>query len=158
MARPEPRLIEALRLTADRVERGAAYRWTHMGRCNCGHLAQTVTHKTPVEIHRIALEKPGDWTQQALDYCPSSGFPMDHILQCLLDLGLHSSDIGALERLSDTKVNARIPASRRPLDRRSHSDLILYLRTWANMLEEQWLAGQEVPSHLPVEVLVAADR
>ncbi|MEM8995904.1 MAG: hypothetical protein AAGF23_14045 [Acidobacteriota bacterium] len=157
MARPEPRLIEALRLTARRLERGADYRWTHMGQCNCGHLAQTVTRKSSAELHRLALEKPGDWTQQALDYCPTSGYTMDHVLQSLLDLGLDHGDLGRLEKLSDAKVLARVEKSRRPLDKRSRPDLVLYLRTWADQLEGQWLEGQAVPSYLPASAPVRVE-
>ena len=46
MARPSRRLIDALRATARRLEDGARYEWGHMGRCNCGHLAQTLTTYT----------------------------------------------------------------------------------------------------------------
>ncbi|MEM7675452.1 MAG: hypothetical protein AAF449_05555 [Myxococcota bacterium] len=43
MARPTRTLIDALRNSADRIERGAEYNWTHMGSCNCGHLVQSPT-------------------------------------------------------------------------------------------------------------------
>ena len=156
MAKADPRLIEALRITARRLEGGADYRWTHMGQCNCGHLAQTVTRKTAAELHRLALEKPGDWTQQAIDYCPTSGYPMDHVLESLLDLGLERGDLEKLERLSDAKILRRIASERRPLDKRSQRDLVLYLRTWADLLEERWLAGRELPASLPAAVTMVA--
>lgn len=154
MARPEPRLIEALRSTAQRLESGASYRWTHMGMCNCGHLAQTVTGRRKEELHRMAQEKAGDWSQQVVDYCPTSGFPMDHVITSLLDLGLSQSDLRHLEWLSDRAILRQIPARHRSgsghyLDRRRRSDVVLYMRTWADQLENQWLMSQSVPAKLP---------
>ena len=40
MAKATPVLIEALRKTAKKLEKGARYQWGHMGCCNCGNLAQ----------------------------------------------------------------------------------------------------------------------
>jgi hypothetical protein len=50
MAKSNPELINALRETADRLEQGAHYEWGHMGRCNCGHLVQTLTWMSDYEI------------------------------------------------------------------------------------------------------------
>ena len=53
-ARPTPRvaktLAEALRVTAKRISSGDRYKWTHMGACNCGHLAQTITLNNQVDL------------------------------------------------------------------------------------------------------------
>ena len=44
MAYATPVLIEALRATALKLDsETTVYRWTHMGACNCGHLAQHLT-------------------------------------------------------------------------------------------------------------------
>lgn len=137
MARPTPEIVRTLRATAGRLRLGARYRWTHMGSCNCGHLAQTVTRLSPAEIHRRALEKSGDWAQQSRDYCPTSGYPMDHIFQELLDLGFTRADLSHLERLSDPKVLRHLPRSdsSRHVDHRRREDVVLYLETWAGLLE-----------------------
>ena len=43
--------MRALRATADRLAApDARYEWGHMGGCNCGHLAQTVTTLSRAEI------------------------------------------------------------------------------------------------------------
>ena len=150
MALAHPRLIEALRQTATRLESGADYRWTHMGSCNCGHLAQTVTQLSPQEIHRRALARAGDWTDQAREYCPTSGYPLDHVLEALLELGLDLSDLEHLERLSDARVLRRLPAEeRRRFDRRQRAHVVLYLRAWADQLEERWLEGMAMTISLP---------
>ena len=154
MSQANPRLIEALRHTARRLAAGADYRWSHMGSCNCGHLAQTVTRLSRDEIHRRALQKAGDWAQQANEYCPSSGYPMDHIITSLLDLGLDRRDLRQLELLADGAVLRRLPTGRRHLDKRCRADLIAYLRAWADLLEERWLQRQCVPEQLPAPAAV----
>jgi adenylate kinase family enzyme len=130
-------LILALRMTALRLDSGAPFRWTHMGACICGNLAQTVTHLSAADIHRAALQKAGDWGEQAYDYCPASGLPMDHIMGTLLQLGLGPADIRHLERLSDPYVLRRLPVEQQMLNRLERSDVILYLTTWADLLQER---------------------
>ncbi len=143
---PGPELVAALRTTARRLESGADYRWTHMGSCNCGHLAQTLTRLPKEEIHRLALERAGDWGEQAREYCPTSGFPMDHVLAVLFDAGLTRGDIWYLERLADPEVLRRLPLGERHLDYRRRRDVVRYLRTWASLLEDLWMASVDVPS------------
>ena len=129
-------LVTALRKTALRLEKGADYKWTHMGMCNCGHLAQTITNLSRQEIKAYALEKAGEWREQAIEYCSESGYTIDHILGKMIELGLSKEEIAHLERLSDRKILRAIPVERRSLSYRSREDVILYMRTWADLLEE----------------------
>jgi hypothetical protein len=108
-----------------------------MGACNCGHLVQTLTTLSRAEIHRLALQKAGDWGEQAYDYCPDSGYPIDHIIGKLIDAGLTRRDIDALERLNDKRVIKRFPVEKRKFDRRCRADTVRYLRAWAELLEEE---------------------
>ncbi len=138
MARPTAELVTALRTTAQRIGSGAPYAWTHLGACNCGHLAQTLTRRSKEEIRRLALERAGEWADQALEYCPGSGYPIDHVIGTMLDVGLTPEDIGHLERLSCPDVLARIPLPRRiDLSYRNREHVVEYLRTWADLLESQ---------------------
>lgn len=135
-------LVCALRVTARRLAEGAEYRWTHMGACNCGHLAQTLTSRPPAEIRRLALEKRGEWAEQAIEYCPGSGYPIDHILGAMLEAGLTEEDIGHLEKLSDPRVLRALPVEARlELSYRNREHVVLYLRTWADLLEAALPAG-----------------
>ncbi|RTQ51514.1 hypothetical protein EJV47_06855 [Hymenobacter gummosus] len=144
-------VIEALRHTAQRLSTQAPYQWGHMGSCNCGHLAQTVTHLSKAEIHARALRRHGDWDQQLRDYCPASGLPMDEVIDEMLALGFTRADLAHLERLSDPAIRADIPLERRLALRHNYrDDVVLYLRTWARQLEDQ-LLGQ-----LPLPALPAA--
>jgi hypothetical protein len=129
-------LLDALLRTALRLERGSDFRWTHMGACICGNLVQTISPLTAEEIHRAALQRPGDWSEQAREYCPSSGMPMDHILEELHALGLEAADIRHLEHLSDPAVLRRAVGPAGMLNRLQRHDVILYLRTWAGLLSE----------------------
>lgn len=137
MARPTVALVEALRQTAERLRTGVEFRWTHMGACNCGHLAQTLTDRSREEIHRIAVEKAGDWGEHAVEYCATSGFPIDHVMTEMLDAGLELADVEHLERLSDPRVLRSLPLEARHLDRRDRRDAIRYMEAWASYLEDR---------------------
>jgi hypothetical protein len=160
MASPTPELISALRATAHRLTDGTAYQWTHMGACNCGHLAQTVTRKSASEIHALALEKQGDWADKAVDYCENSGYPIDHVIGELLGLGLYIEDIVHLERLSDPDVLLALPSGKRPLNHKQREHVVLYLRTWADQLEAEWLrrTALQLPIAAPRETAIYAGQ
>ena len=132
MARANAELIGALRRTAERLSGDVSYQWGHMGMCNCGHLAQSITGLASAEIHQWALIREGDWEQQARDYCPASGHLIDVVLAAMFDLGLTRDDVRHLEKLSDPAVIGRIG---RYLRCNSREDVILYMKTWAEMLE-----------------------
>jgi hypothetical protein len=133
-------LIHALRATAARLRDTFDYQWGHMGACNCGYLAQTVTSLGKAEIHAAALERRGDWEEQANAFCPESGYLIDEIIGALVRLGLGTDEIGQLEKLSGKEVLDRLPESRRHLVRNRRDDVVLYLETWADLLGEKLVA------------------
>ncbi|HEY2736090.1 MAG TPA: hypothetical protein VGI70_18965 [Polyangiales bacterium] len=138
MARANVELIRALRATAARLQLGAPYRWTHMGACNCGHLAQTVTRLDAEDIRRYALERAGEWAEQVLEFCPASGYPMDTILSALFELGLSHQDLAHLEKLTSPDILRRLaPEVRKGLSYRERDHVVLYMRTFADLLEEE---------------------
>ncbi len=130
-------LIEALRATADRLAAGAPYQWGHYGSCNCGHLAQTLTGRSAAEIHRLAQDRDGDWARQAEELCPTSGFELGAVIRQLLAAGLRLEDVVNLERLSDPRVLARLPSDPRDVRRNRREDVVVYLRTWADVLRDE---------------------
>ena len=130
-------MIAALGETAARITGEAHYRWTQMGACNCGHLAQTVTRLPRAEIQRRALERAGDWSEQAVEHCAASGLPMDHVFESMLAIGLEVSDIPHLERLSDPRVLRRLPLAERSVDFRQRADVVRYLEAWQGLLEDE---------------------
>ncbi|WP_161887636.1 hypothetical protein [Pontibacter russatus] len=136
MARASIQLIQALHETAQRLAQGAAYQWGHMGSCNCGHLAQTITRCSKGTIHGAAMWRHGDWREQLRDYCPQSGLPLDEIIDQMLDLGLTREDLAHLERLSHPAIVQRLPQDRKRLLHNRREDVVLYLESWAALLEE----------------------
>ncbi|EDM75087.1 hypothetical protein PPSIR1_00335 [Plesiocystis pacifica SIR-1] len=144
MAYANTRLIQALRTTAARMREGAPYQWGHHGQCNCGQLAQTITQRGHREIHEAAMSRGGEWRDRARDYCPTSGLPIDGIVRELLAYGLSPSDLADLEYLGDDRVYARVvrEGGPRELRRNERDHVVLYIETWATMLEEQ-LAARE---------------
>ncbi len=139
MATPTVKLIHALRITASKMKKGAKYQWGHMGQCNCGNLAQEITKMTEAEIHQHALQtREGDWSEQTAEYCPISNLPMDVMVTKLLEVGLTVADLQNLEKLGDRNILKHIP--HRHLSHNVRNDVVLYMETWANLLEEQLLA------------------
>ncbi|WP_428262292.1 hypothetical protein [Haliangium sp.] len=153
MARATIELIQALRVTVERLRGDTSYQWGHMGECNCGHLAQTITKLGKADIHSWALQREGDWEQQAYDYCPTSGHRIDDVISAMLAVGVALDDIGHLEKLDDPEVLALVPPDadaadgRRHLRRNRREDVILYMSTWADLLERRLPAP--APSALP---------
>ncbi len=137
MARASFELIEALRRTAANLKKGAPYMWGHMGSCNCGNLAQEITHLSKADIHTYAMRGHGDWTEQVMDFCPSSGMPMDLLISQMLEAGLDTDDLINLERLSDNSVLLKLPFADRNLKHNHRDDVVKYLNTWALLLEEK---------------------
>jgi hypothetical protein len=134
VARPTVQLVRALRTTASRLDRGSAYKWSHFGQCNCGNLAQTITSLTPEEVYRAAFERAGDWGQQAREFCPTSGYPIDFVLARLFAIGVQQEDVRHLERLSDARVLKRLAVQELAHNRREN--VVAYMRAWADVLEE----------------------
>jgi len=139
MANIRYELIQALKTTARKIEHNTSYQWGHMGLCNCGFLAQEITSLSKDEIHRRAMQRHGDWSEQLNDYCPTSGLPMDDLIDQLVNFGFTLEELRHLERLSDQAVLQRLPMEKRYLSHNVKADVIVYLNAWANLLEESLL-------------------
>jgi hypothetical protein len=140
MARTSVELVTQMRQAVKQIASGAPYQWGHMGSCNCGHLAQAITRRSKCEIHARAMQRHGDWDQQLRDYCPQSGLPMDDLIDEMLELGLTRRDLAHLERLSDPLILKALPPDRRYPKHNRREDVVLYLKTWADLLEQELLA------------------
>lgn len=137
MATPNLKVIQALRETATQIATSGRYEWGHMGSCNCGHLAQNVTSFTRAEIQQFALQKRGDWSEQIVDYCPTSGYPMDLIIGRMIEFGFTQSDLRQLENLSNPEILAKVGVT--SFNRNVMSDTVKYMNAWADLLENQWM-------------------
>lgn len=137
MARPTLELVMALRATAARLSAGADYKWSDFARCNCGNLVQSITRLSAREIYEAAFVRSGDWGEQAREFCPSSGYPIDYVLERLFVLGLTPEDVRHLERLSDDRVLRALGV--RELRYTQREDVVAYMRAWAALLEQELL-------------------
>ncbi|MEZ4859911.1 MAG: hypothetical protein R3C14_01320 [Caldilineaceae bacterium] len=145
MAKSTPELIDALRATAARLADGAQYEWGHMGRCNCGHLVQTLTNMSSYEIVQSTDFVLGEWSEHARDYCEGTGHKMDDIFLTLQQVGFDYWDVIHLENLSDQRVLQRLQPQMRYPRRNCVTDVICYIETMADLLaEEQAMADVEV--------------
>lgn len=156
MAKATLKVISALRKTAKNLQNKSPYQWGHMGSCNCGNLAQVVTNLDKAAIHQEAMRRHGDWNEQLFDYCPQSGLPFDHIIDEMLAFGFSRSDLAKLEKLSDEAVLANLPQGKKYLRHNHSQDVILYLQSWADLLEKNLISGMVIDDILtePVNLLV----
>ncbi len=139
MARATRELILALRKTVIRLRSGEPYQWGHLGACNCGHLAQTLTKLPKGEIHRAALARVGDWGDVSRGYCATSGLKVDSIIKSMIAAGLNLNDIEYLENLSDRAVLRHMGVGPEGLKHNVRDDVIAYMEAWAKLLEAQLL-------------------
>ncbi len=156
MAYPSKYLVDALMQAADNLECGSRYMWSHMGHCNCGHLAQVLTGLSAEEIHKSAMKREGDWSEQSEHYepyCPTTGFQLDYVIDSLIEASLHPTDIRELEYLSNTQVLKRLPGGFRYLQRNQSDHVVLYLRTWAQMLQDKLNIQSSAPTRKIAEVV-----
>lgn len=138
-------LIESFRKTITKLKKNAPYQWGHMGACNCGNLAQELTQLSKAEIHQFAMQKSGDWNDQLIDYCPTSGYPMDLMISKMIEAGLTIDELRHLETLSHPRILQHIPFEKRiSLQKNRKDDVILYMETWADLLENEWVKQQSV--------------
>lgn len=137
MKEEKSELVDALRTTADRLSGGARYEWGHMGRCNCGHLVQTLTEKTDREIVESIDFEMREWTEHAQERCELTGHKVDALFDTLDEVGFGRDDVIHLENLTDPKVLQRLPDQQRHLRRNQVDHVTLYMNTLADVLEEE---------------------
>ncbi len=145
MARSTPELINALRVSVQQLDAGAPYEWGHMGRCNCGHLVQAITSMSSREIVEAADFVMDEWSEHAKDYCAGTGQKVDQIFLTLQQFGFDYQDVIHLENLTDPRVLSSVGTH---LRRNSVTDVILYMSTLANILEEEFAGSLQQRSSL----------
>jgi hypothetical protein len=160
MAHPNMALIDALRETAKRLQQNAHYAWGNHGSCNCGNLLQVVTKLDKKEILQFASTGLGEWTELAEDYCGITDAPISLLISKLQEIGLTPSDIHNIEYLEDKAVLQALPGGFRWLSRNQREDVIVYMETMAQLLEDTLLKQVHVhfdqllvqtPEHVTVE-------
>lgn len=140
MARPSNHLIETLRQVARNLEKGANYNWGNATKCNCAHLVQCLAPEiSDSALREVRQTRLDEWSEYANDYCPQNGAPTDQLLDALYAHGLSHEDIHQLEYLSNRDVLQALPGGFRALEHGKRQDVALYMRTWASLLELEFL-------------------
>jgi len=85
------------------------------------------------------MQRHGDWSEQLNDYCPTSGLPMDDLIDELVNFGFTLGELRHLERLSDPTVLQSLPLDKRYLTHNVKEDVVVYFNAWARLLEESLL-------------------
>ncbi|MBF2053383.1 MAG: hypothetical protein IGS03_07965 [Candidatus Sericytochromatia bacterium] len=154
MAIASERLIDVLRQTVVALKDSDQYQWGHSGACNCGHLAQVLTGYDKAQIHYWAMQKGGDWTDNAGEYCDSSGYEIDRVIEIMLQAGLQIEDIQDIENLSNPRVLRSLPPDQRQLQRHLKADVVKYFEAWIHLLQSEldgqspqmdWVASRSEP-------------
>lgn len=135
MAYPTVTLVNALIETARRLKEGNHYAWGNHGSCNCGNLLQVLTPYTRADILKIAQTGIGEWTELAEEYCEVTNLPVHDLLGALQRAGLTPVDIHNIEYLEDRKVLDALPGGFRWLKRNLREDVVVYLETFAMLLQ-----------------------
>lgn len=156
------KLITALRTSAKALENDTfGYNWNEAHSCNCGILCCALFGKSLSDMEKLLEENNiyGQWAEAVQEYCPVTGTSTNKIFKELMSYGLSPADIVQLENLSSPAVIARMGLTetvtrttrngwfKKPIvvtetvptrpeyNRKEH--LIKYLRTWADMLQEE---------------------
>lgn len=154
MAIASERLIDVLRQTVVALKDSDQYQWGHSGACNCGHLAQVLTGYDKAQIHYWAMQKGGDWTDNAGEYCDTSGYEIDRVIEIMLQAGLQIEDIQDIENLSNPRILRSLPPARRNLQRHVKADVVTYFEAWIALLQSEldgqaprldWVASRSEP-------------
>ena len=121
------------------------YEWNDRTRCNCGIVARQVLQTDARGLKR-ALPPILDqgtflpsWRAMTETYCSDTGLPRNEVFARLLTAGLRPVDFSHLEDLAHPEILQRMTAHRRTkasVLKSRKSDVIAYLRTWAEGIEE----------------------
>lgn len=142
-------LIDALRETTKRLsDKDVEYQWGHMGQCNAGHLIQTITGMTSFEIVESIDFQLDEWSEHAVDYCSKTGCKVDDIFLTIEQHGMTHQDIVKLENLSDRKILDNLDGGFRHLERNNRTDVIDYMNSYADLLENKEQLISLYPSNL----------
>lgn len=101
--KPTRELIDAFRVTADRIESGEyQFDWNIPNNCYCGCLARTVLDLDDEDSEDILVNNYKNnpmWSERAnKQYCQTTGIELDEVFKALFNIGLTSyKDIVELE-------------------------------------------------------------
>lgn len=121
------------------------YEWNDRTRCNCGIVASEVMQTTAPKLKKLLPPIYVDgafyptWSSMADKFCSASGFSENEVFRRLFSAGFGYDDFLHLEELSHPEIVKRLRLNRGakiPVLRSRKSDVIAYLRAWAEGIED----------------------
>ncbi|MEI9999411.1 MAG: hypothetical protein WDO13_09695, partial [Verrucomicrobiota bacterium] len=136
------------------------YEWNDRTRCNCGIVAAGPAHERgavaqapAADLCRWRFLRP-TWRSMTEVCCSDTGLTQNEVFTQLFAAGLRVEDFPHLEDLSHPEIVARMTPYRRersPVRRSRKSDVIAYLRGWAEGIE----AHHDAPVRAKASALTA---
>lgn len=125
-------LVQALEDTVSRLKKSeTCYEWGHMGRCNVGHVLQSLLK---IDDHEVVIRSRGamkEWSKHVEDH--QNGCE-NQLLTCLVEAGLDLERVVHLEGLSEPLVLKNLKGGHRHLTKNDRSDAIEYLSSLTSLL------------------------
>jgi hypothetical protein len=157
--------IQAIRQTISNLENNVyEYNWTDADSCNCGVLARSIMggvyprkagfSESPMKANHLTC-----FANNAI--CITTNLPLPRVFSELKNAGFSHEDIMELENLSNPVVIKKAGMSvYRSLngymvnsDRSDKHYLVAYLKTWAEILEEENQTIQPIPEPIKEKVI-----
>ncbi len=136
------------------------YEWNDRTRCNCGIVARQVLRTNAAQLRKLLPPIYADgvfrptWRSMTEVCCSDTGLTQNEVFTQLFAAGLRVEDFPHLEDLSHPEIVARMTPYRRersPVRRSRKSDVIAYLRGWAEGIE----AHHDAPVRAKASALTA---
>lgn len=144
----ESKLIKALIIAVNALENDIiSYDWINQNSCNCGVVVQAIKNFNPEEVKdlfnlavsqaKIKREDGLTWKFVCNNSCNITDIPTTVVFKELHNLGLTRKDIVHLEFMNNSAIlkESGIKTFWRPKYYKKKSNLILYLKAWIRILE-----------------------
>jgi hypothetical protein len=133
--------IEALQKTIYNLENDVyEYNWTNCNSCNCGVLARTLLNGKNVfesgfDDSPITKSDFEAFSEEA--FCMTTNLPLPEVFAVLKQTGFTFKEVDELENLSNEKIRNNLGWEiNSKLNRSEKTSVILYLKEWVKMLQE----------------------
>lgn len=153
--------IDALKQTIHNLLYGGMkYHWHDSNHCNCGVVAKTICNTN--DLFSIGYTNSprknavGVFSRDA--YCITSDLPLPVVFQSLKDAGFTHQELLELEYLANKEICKNLGWERQKITRKNgefyirematydvKENLILYLKEWVRILEEETVVQQLTP-------------
>ncbi len=156
--------IEALKKTIYNLENDVfPYKWTDYNNCNCGVVARTIMNGTEpgcAGFHQSPSINHSLCSFSGYAYCMTTNLPLPKVFQELKDTGFTHNELMELEDLRNPIIlnklgwetfkiyDRNLPKA--PNARDSKESLIVYIKAWVEILQEDQPPVKEIIKYVAV--------